>query len=259
MSIPLAWFLVFCLGACIGSFLNVCISRLPENESIVHPGSRCPFCRSPIRYSDNIPLLSFLWLKGRCRQCSAQISIRYPLIEALTGFMACFAVLKYGPTLPALLYFIFIAALITVTFIDIDHRIIPDEISLGGIPLGLAASFFLPGISLTDAMLGILAGGGILLSVAKGYKLLTGNEGMGGGDIKLLAMIGAFIGWQGVFFTIFSASLIGTMIGLILMAVHGKNLKLAIPFGPFLSIGAIIYIFLGQFIIHWYFFSSRIY
>ena len=242
----------FCVGLCIGSFLNVCISRLPRGMSIVNPGSRCPQCGTPIRFYDNIPVLSYLLLRAKCRGCGGSISVRYPAVELLTGAMACGIVLKHGPTIPALIYFLFIAALIVVAIIDLDHRIIPDRISLTGIAAGLVASLVLPEVTWTDSLIGVLAGGGSLFAVAWGYYLLTGKEGMGGGDIKLLAMIGAFTGWQGVVFTIFAASATGTAVGLVLMASAGKNLKFAVPFGPFLSLGAVVYLFFGQAIIHWY-------
>jgi leader peptidase (prepilin peptidase) / N-methyltransferase len=155
--------------------------------------------------------------------------------------------------LPALVYFILIAALLVITFIDIDHRIIPDIISLPGIPLGFICSFLLPQLKWSDSLIGILAGGGSLLAVAWGYQLITGKDGMGGGDVKLLAMIGAFLGWKGVLFTIMASSLIGTVIGVVLMMRSGKDMKMAVPFGPFLATGAIIYIFWGPRLVEWYF------
>ena len=242
----------FFIGLCIGSFLNVCIYRIPIGASIVRPPSACPGCNTYIKWYDNIPLISYVVLRGRCRVCKTTISLRYPMVELLTGLCAVAAVMRFGFTWPALIYFIFIAALLVITFIDIDHRIIPDVISLPGIPLGFAASFALPMVTWTDSLIGILAGGGTLFAVAYGYQLLTGREGMGGGDIKLLAMIGAFIGWQGVLFTIMASSLIGTLVGVLLMMRAGKGMKLAIPFGPFLAIGAILYLFFGPEIIHWY-------
>lgn len=259
MSNLIIGFVSFCAGLCIGSFLNVCISRLPQGLSIVHPGSRCPKCGTHIRFYDNIPVLSYLVLGAKCRSCGNSISVRYPAIELLTGAMACGIVLKYGLTFSALIYFLFIAALIVVAFIDLDHRIIPDSISLPGVAAGLLASLVLPQITWTDSLIGTLAGGGSLFAVAMGYYLVTGKEGMGGGDIKLLAMIGAFTGWQGVAFTIFAASATGTAVGLVLMASAGKNLKFAVPFGPFLSLGAVVYIFFGQAIIHWYLMGFRPY
>lgn len=248
---------VFLFGLCIGSFLNVCIYRLPESKSIVFPGSTCPHCNEPIRYIDNIPVLSWVLLQGKCRKCRTAIPIRYPLVELLGGLFAVGVYLKFGIGLEAFIYFIFIVCLMIVTFIDLDHRIIPDVISLPGIPLGFLASFALPDIGMLDSLLGILAGGGSLLIVAWTYQLLTGRAGMGGGDIKLLAMMGAFIGWKGVLFTIFASSALGTVAGIAVMIVTRKGMKLAVPFGPFLSIGALLYLFFGTEIIYWYIRMAR--
>ena len=245
--------LIFTMGLCIGSFLNVCIYRVPQSKSIVRPRSMCPNCGTLIPFYDNIPVFSYLWLKGRCRQCEVKIPPRYPIVELLGGLTALGTYLKFGLTWEALIYYIFIAALIVVTFIDLDHRIIPDVITLPGIPLCFAASFALPEITYKAALMGILAGGGSLFLVAWTYNLITKKEGMGGGDIKLLAMMGALIGWKGVLFTIFVGSLAGTLAGLAVMLQSRKGMKLAVPFGPFLSIGGITYIFFGMPLIAWYF------
>ncbi|MFZ0483955.1 MAG: prepilin peptidase [Desulfobacterales bacterium] len=248
--------LVFMFGLCIGSFLNVCIYRVPSSTSIINPSrSFCPQCNSTIQFYDNIPVLSYLWLRGRCRNCKAPISFRYPLVELMTGTLAIAILFKFGLTLEGAIYFVFMSSLLVITFIDIDHKIIPDIISLPGIPIGLAASFVLPAMTFTSSLLGLLAGGGSLLLVAWTYSLITRKEGMGGGDIKLLGMIGAFVGWKGVIFTIFAASLTGTLVGMIVMLLKGKNLKFAIPFGPFLSIGAMSYVFFGEKVLIWYFHS----
>lgn len=244
---------IFILGLCIGSFLNVCIYRLPASQSIVRPRSKCPECNSSIAFYDNIPVLSFLWLKGRCRHCGLKIGLRYPTVELLTGIFALTTFFKFGLNVEALIYFAFIACLLVVTFIDLDHRIIPDVITLPGIPICFAASFALPAITYKAALLGILAGGGSLFLVAWVYSLITKKEGMGGGDIKLLAMMGALLGWKGVVFTIFISSLVGTLSGLAVMLHSRKGMKLAVPFGPFLAIGGITYIFFGPRLIHWYF------
>ena len=246
--------LVFMFGMCIGSFLNVCIYRLPSSISIINPSrSFCPQCNSAIQFYDNIPVFSYLWLKGRCRNCKASISLRYPLVELMTGILAISILFMFGLTLEAVLYFVFISSLLVITFIDIDHKIIPDIITLPGIPIGLAASFVLPDMTFKSSLLGLLVGGGSLLLVAWTYSLITHKEGMGGGDIKLLGMIGTFIGWKGVIFTIFASSLAGTLVGIIVMLLKGKNLKFAIPFGPFLSIGAMSYVFFGEKVLFWYF------
>ncbi len=244
--------MLFLFGLCIGSFLNVCICRLPESKSIVHPPSSCPKCGHPIRFYDNIPVLSYLWLKGKCRQCRTGISFRYPLIELMAGFFAICVYIRFGLTPETVIYYAFISSLIVVTYIDLDHQIIPFVIAIPGIPIGFAASFFLPSLTWLDSILGILAGGGSLYLVLKTWKLIKGYEGMGFGDVELLAMIGAFIGWKGVFFTIFIGSAIGMVVGLILMLVQQGDMKLRLPFGPFLSIGAIAYLFKGEEVICWY-------
>ncbi len=242
----------FIFGLCIGSFLNVCIFRLPASESIVHPRSRCMNCDNMIAFYDNIPVFSYLWLKGRCRHCGVKIGLRYPTVELLGGLFALATFLKFGLTLEALIYFVFVTSLLVVTFIDLDHRIIPDVITLPGIPIFFAASFALPDITYQDSLIGILAGGGSLYLVAWVYSLLTKKEGMGGGDIKLLAMMGALLGLKGVIFTIFVASLVGTLSGLAVMLQSRQGMKLAVPFGPFLSLGGIVYIFFGPQLIFWY-------
>ena len=242
----------FIFGACIGSFLNVCIYRIPEGKSIIHPPSACPQCGYRIRFYDNIPIVSYLFLRGRCRRCQVHIPIRYPMVELITGMGALATFVKFGPTLAAGIYFLFIAILLVITFIDIDHQIIPDVLSLTGIPLFFLLGFLIPFIAWKDALIGILAGGGILYAVAVGYQLLTGRDGMGGGDIKLLAMIGALLGWQGILFTIFFSSLTGTVVGLLLTLPAGGSLKSRLPFGPFLAAGAVAYVFFGPELILWY-------
>jgi len=242
----------FIFGLVIGSFLNVCIHRLPSSQSIVHPRSRCPQCGHLIRVYDNIPVLSYLILRGRCRDCGARISLRYPVVELLSGAFAAMAVARFGLGWQALLMYALIAAFLVITFIDLDHRIIPDVITLPGIPIGLAASFGPGMISPLESLVGILAGGGSLFLVAWGYQLVTQREGMGGGDIKLLAMIGAFIGWKGVLLTIFIASLTGTLAGMALIFRRRGDMKLAVPFGPFLAVGAIAYLFMGPELMSWY-------
>ncbi|MCK5204969.1 MAG: prepilin peptidase [Desulfobacterales bacterium] len=243
---------VFILGLCIGSFLNVCIYRLPESKSIVHPRSMCPECGTLIRFYDNLPILSYLLLRGKCRHCQAPISFRYPIVELLSGLLAVGVFLKYGISLEAAIYYAFIATLLVITFIDIDHQIIPDVITLPGIPICFVASFALPHITYIESIMGILIGGGSLFMVAWLYHLLTKKEGMGGGDIKLLGMMGAIIGWKGVLFTIFVASAVGTVSGMLIMLKTRKTMKLAVPFGPFLAIGSIAYIFFGPQLMAWY-------
>lgn len=244
--------IIFIFGLCIGSFLNVCIYRIPESISIISPGSMCQSCKEPIRFYDNIPVISFLLLKGRCRHCGASFSFRYLFVELLSGLFAIGAYLNWGLSLEAFIYYAFTATLIVITFIDIDHYIIPDVISLPFIPLGIIASYFLPDMTVKDSFIGILAGGGTLFAIAWGYEKLARKEGMGGGDIKLLAMLGAFTGWKGILVTLFVGSVVGTLAGVTLMLYTRSSLKLKIPFGPFLSIGAIIHVFFGNDLIYWY-------
>lgn len=246
--------IVFIFGACIGSFLNVCIYRIPQKKSIVFPGSFCPNCKNEIPFYYNIPVLSYIYLKGRCKFCKVPISIRYPMIEALTGFFAVAVYMRFGLGLTSLYWFLFISVLITISFVDIDHQIIPDVISLPGIIIFASSFYFIPEMTWKQTLIGILAGGGSLLGVSYIYTLVRKQEGMGGGDIKLLAMIGAAVGLKGIFFTIFSASLLGTMAGVLMMLYNRtSDIQFKIPFGPFLSAGAVLYIFFGQQVIVWYF------
>jgi len=244
---------VFLFGAVVGSFLNVCIYRIPRDESIVFPASHCPECGTKIRAFDNIPILSYLLLRGSCRSCGTRISWQYPAVELLSALLTLFLFLKFlfSPTFFVL--YLFCMALVVITFIDLEHQIIPDSISLPGIVVGFAASFFLPWLGWLNSLIGIVAGGGSLLFVAFGYQLLTKKEGMGGGDIKLLAMMGAFLGWKAIPFIIFTSSLFGSVVGLTLMAVRKKDSQLPIPFGPFLAFGAVLFIFYGRQMIQWYF------
>jgi leader peptidase (prepilin peptidase)/N-methyltransferase len=233
----------FVLGAVIGSFLNVCIYRIPAGESVVAPRSRCPHCLTTIRWYHNLPILSWILLRGRCAYCGAPFSIRYPLVEALTGVLFALFLYRFGlhPVTPVA--WLLVAALVAISFIDLDHQIIPDVISLPGIPIGFLCSFVIPWVSWQSSLLGILLGGGILLAIALGYEWLTKQEGMGLGDVKLLAMLGAFLGAPAILPIIFCASILGTVIGVPVMLVTRAGRKLAIPFGPFLATAALVYLF----------------
>jgi leader peptidase (prepilin peptidase)/N-methyltransferase len=244
-------------GAIVGSFLNVCIHRVPKGESIVAPGSHCPHCKSPIKFYDNIPLVSYLLLGGKCRNCHGTISIQYPLVEGVTALSSFLLFVRFGVSWNYFFYFAFVAALIVITVIDLFHQIIPDVISLPGIGVGLLAFLIFPGLPFLNSLIGMLLGGGSLFVVATLYQWLFKREGMGGGDVKLLAMIGAFLGWKAVIITILLSSLIGSITGVIVMVARGKDFKYAIPFGPFLSLGAVISLFYGQAIITWYLHLSR--
>jgi len=250
---PLLYPFAFVFGAVVGSFLNVCIYRLPKGLSIVDPPSHCFACDTPIRPIDNIPLVSYLLLRGRCHACGAAFSPRYFLVELLTGTLTTALLWHFGFTPAFFLYFVFTAALIVVTFIDIDYLIIPDAISLPGIGIGLAASFLIEGMPTPlESAIGIVLGGGILWAVAFGYEKLTGVEGMGFGDVKLLAMIGAFLGWRAVPLSLLIGSLSGSIIGITAMAILGKNRRWEIPFGPFLALGAILTLLFGNQLLRWY-------
>ncbi|HNR14379.1 MAG TPA: prepilin peptidase [Thermodesulfobacteriota bacterium] len=243
--------LAFIFGTIIGSFLNVCIYRLPQETSIVFPGSHCPRCGQPIRFYDNIPLLSYLILAGKCRYCRASISFQYFLVEMASGIFSLLVFLHFSLS-EYFVYFGFIASLLVVTGIDLKHKIIPDVISLPGIVIGFACSFVLPRITYVDSLLGIALGGGTLLTVSVVYYAVTKTEGMGGGDIKLLAMIGAFLGPKAVVAVIFISSCVGSLIGIGIILLKGKDRKYAIPFGPFLALGAVIFVFWGDALLNWY-------
>jgi leader peptidase (prepilin peptidase)/N-methyltransferase len=246
------YLIAFVVGAMLGSFLNVCIHRLPAGESVVYPPSHCPVCGVPIRHRDNIPLVSYVLLCGRCRACGGAISFRYPFVEALSGVMLVLLLYRFGFSPALAVYAAFVAALIVISFIDLDHQIIPDVISLPGIVLGLVVSALGQGPPLLDSVVGVLVGGGILYAVAAGYHAFTGREGMGGGDIKLLAMIGAFLGWRGVLVTLIVGSFTGAVVGTILIVARRTDSRIPIPFGPFLALGAVCALAFGDRLIAWY-------
>jgi leader peptidase (prepilin peptidase)/N-methyltransferase len=243
---------VFIFGCCLGSFFNVVIHRLPAKISLVHPGSHCPQCGQPIAFHDNVPLLSYMFLRGKCRQCRAAISVRYPLVEALTGGVALLLFHRYGLTAQFLAEFFFASLLILIAFIDLDTYTIPNVLSVPGILAGIAFSFFTPRLSWLESLIGALVGGGFLYLIAVGYQVLRRQEGMGGGDIKLLAMIGAFLGSIGVLFTVMLSSVVGALVGLLVMWRKREGLTAMLPFGPFLSLGALCYVVWGQRLVEWY-------
>jgi leader peptidase (prepilin peptidase) / N-methyltransferase len=251
----------FTFGALVGSFLNVCILRIPNNDSIVSPPSHCPSCKTAISFYDNVPLISYLILRGQCRACGERISPRYFVVELLTALLALALYDRFGFGFSFFVSFVLVGALIVISFIDLDVRIVPDIISLPGIIVGLALSvagyFLISGESPivpspVSSVLGILAGGGFLLATAWIYEKVTGVEGMGGGDIKLLAMIGAFLGWPSIPITLFFASLVGSIVGIACMVATGAGRRLALPFAPFLCSGALLFIFFGKDLIQFY-------
>ena len=233
-------------GAAVGSFLNVCILRIPEGLSIVSPASRCPRCGHPIRWYDNLPLLSYLFLRARCRDCRAAISPRYPLIELASAVLAWLLLRRYGLTPAFLATFLFAATLIVVTFIDLDHQLIPHRITLPGIPLFALLAVAFRGLSVLDVFLGAMIGAGVLYFVAVYYEALTGREGMGGGDVNLLAMLGAFLGWKALPFLLLASSLLGALAGMAFILWRGKDLRYAIPYGPFLCLAGMAYLLVGE-------------
>lgn len=248
---PGAYVVLFVLGLCFGSFLNVVIHRLPRGGSLAWPPSSCPACGHAIRPLDNIPIVSWFALKGRCRDCAAPISPRYPLVELGAGLLLLTLALTLGPRAALVPAAVFALALLAIALIDWDHRIIPDELSVGGLVLGLAArGFTTQGV--LAGLIGALVGMGSLYLVAAAYRRATGVEGLGGGDVKLAGMIGAFLGWPGVFLTIFAAALAGSVIGLSLIAAGRGTRRTALPFGTLLAPAAVLAALVGPSIWRWY-------
>ncbi len=246
-------FFFFIIGAILGSFANVLIVRMPAHENIAWPGSHCRNCKTAVRWFDNIPILSYLILRGRCRKCKSRYSPRYLLVEVLMATLFWALYQKNGLQWTLIEYLVFTFGLVTVTFIDFDHMILPDKFTLSGIVLGLVGAAVNPERSFLDAFWGVLFGGGFLYAIAYLYAVLRKQEGMGGGDIKLLGWIGALLGWQAIPFVIIVSSLVGSAVGVILAMRNRSGMQTAIPFGPYLAMSALIYILLGgQAIGEWY-------
>ncbi len=238
-------------GLLVGSFLNVCIYRLPRGTSIVWPASACGSCKRELRWFENIPIVSWAVLGARCARCKAPISVQYPLVEAVTAvlFVLVAATTPVGPLLAARL--LFVAALVVLFGIDLEHQILPNVITLPGIVVGVAFSLVgSPGWR--ASLLGVVLGGGVLYAIAWGYYAVRKEEGLGMGDVKMLAMIGAFLGWQAVLLTLVLASLSGAVIGLAMISLQRGSMKYALPFGTFLAIGALVAMLVGQPIVDWY-------
>jgi leader peptidase (prepilin peptidase)/N-methyltransferase len=241
------------LGLVVGSFANVCIHRLPRRESVVSPPSRCPACGTPIRARDNVPILGWLLLRGRCRACRVRISWRYPVVEAANGLLWMALAGLHGPRAQTFVTMALVTALLVLGLIDLDHQILPDVITLPGVAVGLAASF-LPDSGVRPLAAAAAAAGGWLAfaAVAKGYERTRGVEGLGQGDWKLAAMLGAFLGWQGMLLAVLLASVAGTVVGLGAVAFRGRDMRHALPFGTFLGAGGIAVVFLGDAVLAWY-------
>jgi len=266
-------FTALLFGLVIGSFLNVCIVRLPSGRSVSKPASHCPRCKEPIRFYDNIPLISFILLRAKCRKCGEPISWRYPLVELINGLFYVWVVLEFGFGGEAVLIMILCSSLIAITFIDFDHQIIPDIITLPGMLLGLSfAPFYLypltdplpfhlgnllPHVSLyvtafLNSLIGLLAGAVPLFAIGWIWERLRHVEAMGGGDVKLMGMIGSFLGWKGALLTIMLGALTGSVAGILLILLKRHKMEKVIPFGPFLAFGAVMTAFYGPAIISWY-------
>jgi leader peptidase (prepilin peptidase)/N-methyltransferase len=238
-------------GLCVGSFLNVVIYRLPLGQSLVSPPSRCRKCGYSLRWFDNIPVVSWLLLRGRCRQCGVGVSWQYPLVELITGalFVLVVWLTPMGPLVASRL--MLVCMLIALFGIDLEHQILPNSITLPGIVIGLLFSLIAPP-GITDALIGVAIGGGMLYAVAYGYYLWRGEEGMGMGDVKMLAMLGAFLGWKAVLVTLILASFAGAFVGLGMMSLQKGGMRYALPFGTFLALGAVAAMFVGDPLIAWY-------
>lgn len=258
----MVYIVLFLFGAAVGSFLNVCIYRIPEGKSVVTPPSACPSCGKHIRFYDNIPILSYLMLRGQCRNCGAGFSARYPFVEFLNAALYLAVFNRFAGASPwvMLAYFVFVSTLVVIFFIDLDHQIIPNSITYPGIPLALVlGATILPDpfmreelLGVRDVAIGFLAGGGFFYFIAVAGKAILKKDAMGGGDIKMMAMIGGFLGWKGVMFTTFLGSLLGSIIGMTLILTKGREFGSRIPFGPYLALGALASLLWGEDILAWY-------
>ena len=236
------------VGLCFGSFLNVCILRLPHDQSLLRPRSTCPQCKQPIAWRDNIPVVSWLWLRGKCRWCHKPISVQYPVIEALVGVLFGVSVLAYGPSLHAVSAAVFGTLLLGIAITDARHYLIPDEFSLGGLVLGLALALGGGAQGFLQAVIGAAVGFGLLYAVAQAGAWVFKEEAMGGGDIKMMAMVGSFVGWKGVLLTVFAGAALGSLI-FVPLSIKKKRL---VPFGVFLAVGAAVTFVFGDAILAWY-------
>jgi leader peptidase (prepilin peptidase)/N-methyltransferase len=264
----------FIIGLIVGSFLNVCIYRIPRSLSIVSPPSACPLCHTTIKPWHNIPLVSYIMLGGKCRNCGGPISLRYPLVELVNGALYWAVVTSFGLGWHVPLICLFVSAMVVITFIDIDFQIIPDAITLPGLIVGLLSASFLfpdpfrtvPGmqyyavssqggeiVGFANSVSGLLTGGGLFYLIAELGRRISKTDALGGGDIKMMAMVGSFMGWKAILLTTFIGSVSGSIAGIFLMVTKGKGSKFKIPFGPFLALGALVTLFYGNILLQWYF------
>jgi len=251
MPAAVAVILLAIVGACVGSFLNVCIYRLPRRESLAWPASHCTRCNRPLSWYENIPIASWVVLRGRCRTCRAPISAMYPIVEAATALVFVIGYQLYGLTPLAAVRVLFACALIVLFVTDLEHKILPNAITVPGIAVGFACSLFLPP-GWRDSLIGIVIGGGTLFAIAEAYYRVRGQEGLGMGDVKLLGMIGAFLGWKLVLLTLVFASCAGSLAGGVMIASGRGSMKYALPFGTFIAIGALVAAIWGTPIVDWY-------
>jgi leader peptidase (prepilin peptidase)/N-methyltransferase len=257
LALIVLWF-AFPVGLCWGSFLNVCIHRLPLYQSVVTPRSRCPGCGQTIAARDNIPLLSWLLLRGACRGCGARISLRYPAVELLTGLLTLLLVRQHSPmadlaaTAGFASSFLFCSAVLVLIFTDYDHQILPNPVTVPGTVVGFLFSLFPGGVTWADSLIGLVLGWVAIVGVSRAYKRLRGVEGMGMGDAKMMALVGAFLGWPAVLLVLVLGSLLGSLAGVFLLATGRGGLQARLPFGTFLGIAGLVALFFGESIIGWY-------
>jgi len=254
--LPVSPYLIFILGALLGSFANVIIYRWPKKENIAWPGSRCSHCGHAVRFYDNIPILSWFILRGKCRDCGQKFSIRYPLVELLMASLFLLVWQVHGPTWTSLEYLILVFGLVAASFIDIDHFLLPDVITIPGTLIGLLGAYLNPERSFGDSLAGFVFGFGFLWTIAYLYHVLRKQDGMGGGDIKLIGWIGSVLGWKAIPFVIVVASIFGSVIGLALTKKGERGLKTIIPFGPYLALGTLLFVSGGENLayqyLHWF-------
>lgn len=243
---------LFVIGAVLGSFLNVVIYRVPRGESVVGPPSACPSCGTRLRWSDNVPILGYLLLRARCRYCGAEISPRYLIVEVLSGLLPVLLFVRLGWSREFLVFWPLACVLLVVSFIDLDLRIIPDRVTLPGIVVGLVAAPLLGLLPFWDSLLGLVVGGGVLYAIGFLGELILRKESMGGGDVKLAAMLGAFVGWKMVILALFVAFFLGAAVGTAVIAVKPRDWDRAVPFGPFIALGAVLVTLWGHAAVDWY-------